>query len=303
MMPASMLTAMVFLCLSIVGSTLIWPLNRRIADSGSRPLAYGFWISATGAAIALIVSIATGQDLGNPRVWLVGAVMGVAFAFGYCFALQRCVAIGPLGPSAAVNNMGLLWPVVIGAVWLDPHPLGAPSWIGLAAVAASFVLFGAATGGGGSAKRLSMAWGFWALATWVASGVSMSAQYVGSLRAPESPVPLVGACLATSAVLLLPFAIQRKALLPTRIELTAGLANGIFQVAGVTFTLLALRSLPVEVVYPFAIGVPLIATLLLAGSSTATRSRRWAGRRAAWDSWGSCCCRCAEPGRLRASSR
>jgi len=263
MMPASMIIAMTFLGLSIVGSTLMWPLNRRVADSGSRPLAYGFWISATGAAVALVASLATGQDLGNPRVWLVGAVMGAAFAFGYCFALQRCVAIGPLGPSAAVNNMGLLWPVVIGAVWLDPHPLGAPSWIGLAAVAVSFVLFGAGSGGGDSAKRLSMEWGFWALATWVASGVSMSAQLVGSLAAPGSPVPLVGACLATSAALLLPFAIRRRALRPTRIEFGAGLANGIFQVAGVSFMLLALRRLPVEVVFPFAIGVPLIATLLL----------------------------------------
>jgi drug/metabolite transporter (DMT)-like permease len=263
MLHHSMLTATLFLVLSIVGSTLMWPLNRRVADSGSRPLAYGFWISATGAVTATLVSLATRQDLANPRLWLVGAVMGAAFAFGYCFALQRCVAMGPLGPSAAVNNMGLLWPVVIGAVWLDPHPLGAPAWIGLAAVAVSLLLFGAGSGGGDSAKRLSMEWGLWALATWAASGVSMSAQLMGSLTAPESPVPLVAACLATSTVLLAPFAARARAIVPTRLELAAGAANGLFQVAGVTFMLLALRNLPVEVVFPFAIGAPLIATLVI----------------------------------------
>jgi drug/metabolite transporter (DMT)-like permease len=256
--------AVACLCISIAASTVMWPLNRWVTRSGARPLASGCWLSLLGAALAAPAALAAGQDLLDPVAWAVGAVVGAAFAFGYCFALMKCVQIGPLGPSAAVNNMGLLWPVVLGAVWLDPHPLGIPAWIGLAAVVAALVLFGfGSAGGGGPAKRMSLTWGFWALATWVAAGVAMSVQLVGMRRFAVQPISLVCAYLATSALFLLPFAIRGKVLAPKRGELLAGAGNGALQVVSASCLFFAIRQLPVEIAYPFAIGAPLIFALVL----------------------------------------
>ena len=271
--------------IAVLCSTLMWPVNRwALADRG-RPEVYGFWIGAFGAAVAAAASIATGQRLDIGVVWLLGAVIGVSFGFGYCIALMRCLATGPLGPSAVVNNMGMLWPVVLGALWIDPLPLGIVSWLGLGLVVAGLVCFGFSRppGSGGDkvteTRRASLRWAFWALLTFLCAGLSMSTQLVVSRRAPEAPLPLACAYLATAAAFLLPIGlVGRRRLLAPR-QMAAGAANGLMQVLAVSCMLVALRTLGPEVVFPFSVGLPVILALLLGAVVYHERIDRagWAG--------------------------
>jgi drug/metabolite transporter (DMT)-like permease len=264
--------------LSVAASTLMWPVNRWVLSaprpSGDRktaggvPEVYGFWIGTSGAAVAAVLSLLTGQRLDIGVVWILGAVVGLAFAVGYCIALMRCLATGPLGPSAVVNNMGLLWPVVLGAVWIQPHRLGVLSWLGLGLVVAGLVAFGFSRptpreGVTAPARGASLRWGMWALLTWVAAGVSMSTQLAASVRAPEAPLPMACAYLASAAVFLLPIVLVGRRRLASPREMAAGAANGTLQVIAVSSMLVALRTLGAEVVYPFAVGLPVVLTLLL----------------------------------------
>jgi drug/metabolite transporter (DMT)-like permease len=259
--------------LAVAGSTLMWPVNRwvlaaprtpsaRLGDRRGGPEVYGFWIGVFGASVAAVASVAAGQRLDLGLVWLWGSLVGVCFGFGYCIALMRCIATGPLGPSAVVNNMGLLWPVLLGAMWIAPHALGAASWAGLGLVVGGLVMFGFSRSGGAT-RAASLRWALWALATWVAAGVSMSAQLVASVRAPEAPFPLACAYLATAAVFLLPFVVVGRRPLFARREMLAGAANGSLQVLSVSCMLVALRTLKPEVVYPFSVGLPVVLALLL----------------------------------------
>jgi len=257
---------LLFLGISILGSTLMWPLNRWLTRRGGDTTVYGFWIGLTGAALSLVLSLLAGQDLGDPGTWLIGGVIGIAFSFGYCFALMRCVRTGPIGPSAAVNNMGLLWPVLLGAVWMDPHPLRVLHWAGLAATVIALVLFGSSTTQGpeaGRSARISLRWGFWALLTWISSGVSMSAQLFASKNVPHQQFALVFAFMTVTTLVFLPIVARRGRGMFPRTEVVAGMANGALQVASISTMFLALRTLDAEVVFPFAIGTPVILALFL----------------------------------------
>jgi len=256
---------LLFLAVSILASTVMWPLNRWLTHREGNAEIYGFWIGCFGALLAGGFSLALGENLGDPETWLIGAVIGAAFSFGYCFALMRCVRTGPIGPSAAVNNMGLLWPVLLSAVWMDPHPLRPLHWVGLAATVAALVLFGtgksqAAASGG---RQVSLRWGFWAILTWVSAGTSMSAQLFASLHVPGQQFALLFAFLCVTTLIFFPIVVRRGRRMFARTEVAAGAANGALQVAAIATMFLALRTLKAEVVFPFSIGTPVILALFL----------------------------------------
>jgi drug/metabolite transporter (DMT)-like permease len=261
--------AFFFLSLSILGSTIMWPLNRWLSRRGGDTTVYGLWIGATGTVLAGIMALALGEDLGDPLTWLIGAVIAAAFSFGYCFALMQCIRTGPIGPSAAVNNMGLLWPVVLGAAWMNPHPLRPWHWAGLALTVAALVLFGlgktgnAGTSGNDAPRGVSLRWGFWAILTWISAGVSMTAQNYASLHVPRRPFALLFSFMGiTTVVFIIVTAVGRRKVF-SRTEMAAGAGNGALQVMSISAMFLALQTLNAELVFPFSIGTPVILALFL----------------------------------------
>lgn len=168
----------------------------------------------------------------------------------------------------AVTCSTLMWPVNRWALARGGRPEVYGFWIGA---------FGAA--GAGEARRASARWAFWALLTFQCAGLSMSTQLVVSLRAPEAPLPLACAYLATAAAFLLPIVLvgRRKLLVPR--QMAAGAANGLMQTLAVSCMLLALRTLGPEVVFPFSVGLPVILALLLGALVYHERIDRagWAG--------------------------
>ena len=255
----------VFLGLSILGSTLMWPLNRWLTRSGGVARIYGFWIGVSGTVVSGLLCLVTGQGLSDPLIWLLGGIVGVAFAFGYCVALMRCVQIGPLGPSAAVNNMGLLWPVLLGAVWLDPHVLHLLPLAGFALIVVAIVLFGMSPSqaSAGGTARVSLRWGMWALLTWISAGVSMTAQLAASLWAPGEQFPLLFAFMSVTVAIFFPVVLRKGKRMFGRTEVLAGLGNGSLQVLSISTMFLALRTFKSEVVFPYTIGTPVILAIVL----------------------------------------
>ena len=118
---------MMVICLigiAVVCATLIWPINRWVMHNSGRSEAYGFWLSLSAAFVSGCAALILAQSLRQPIVWATGAMMGFAFASGYCLVVMYCLRIGPVGPTVAINNMGLVWPIVLGALCVKPHPRG-----------------------------------------------------------------------------------------------------------------------------------------------------------------------------------
>ena len=102
------------IALTVVGATVIWPVSRWVMHRDGRAEAYGFWIALTGSLCTALLALAMAQDLGSPVLWAIASVTGVAYAFGFCLIIPYCLRIGPVGPTCAANNMGLVWPVSFG---------------------------------------------------------------------------------------------------------------------------------------------------------------------------------------------
>lgn len=258
--------AWIYIAVALIGSTALWPVNRWVMREGGRADTYGFWLSLFGSTVAIVAAFVAGEPWQVPALWGIGGVIGFAYAVGFCLIIMYCLRIGPTGPTAAMNNMGMLWPVVLGATWLTPHALPPITLVGVGLIIAAMVAFSmskpdghpASTGPGFSPK-----WMLWALAGWVLSGVSMTAQLAGSLHAPRSPFALVGIFMGTAALLLVPLVIRRGRTWWRRQEVIGGAINGAINVMVVYSTLSALQTLGAELVFPFTVAGPIILVLLL----------------------------------------
>jgi drug/metabolite transporter (DMT)-like permease len=248
---------------SIVGATLLWPINRWVVRNGGRSDVYGFWISLSGAIISGAVCLGLGQSLRPPGLWAAGAGTGLAFAVGYCLIIMYCLRIGPVGPTTAMNNMGLVWPVAIGIFWLKLHSLNIWVYSGLALVVAALICFGLTSGKKGEASRtppVTFQWVMWALIGWFFSGISMTCQMLGGIYFPKLPFAFVFAFTSSAAIILAPLALRKRSRIK---EIVPGIIYGIISVFLLVATLFSLKYFGPEIIYPFTVAIPIILVLLL----------------------------------------
>jgi drug/metabolite transporter (DMT)-like permease len=250
----------------VVLATLLWPVNRWVMGRGGRPEAFGLATAVTAALISSPLALASGQSLADPVVWSVGAVIGVAFAVGYFMVIMHCLRIGPTGPTAAVNNMGLVWPVVAGLVWPESRSLGWELVSGLALVVVGLALFGVASSRAPAVTGLSRRWVAWVLLGWLLAGVSMTAQYVGTVLVPDGPLALTAAFYLVAVLVLTAILGRRGRLSLSRLELAGGAVNGLISAAAMVTTLLSLRHFRAEIVFPVTVALPILLVLLLSAA-------------------------------------
>ena len=254
------------IALIIVGATAIWPVNRWVMDRRGHPALYGFWMSLTCSVCSGLLALATGQSLRNPSLWAVASATGVCHGLGFCLIIPYCLRIGPVGPTCAANNMGLLWPVLFGFFWPRRMPFHLAAVVGLLMVLASFISFAfSKTTDEKEKKKISRRWLLLALAAWVLAGISMTFQYIGA-RLPStrhSPVAFVFCFSTTAAVVLLPAAVRCGKAWFRGAERIAGPVNGILLVLIGTLTLIVLKHARPEIVFSFTIAGPVLLVVLL----------------------------------------
>jgi drug/metabolite transporter (DMT)-like permease len=253
---------------TVVLATLLWPVSRWVVKRGGRPEAFGLSTAVAAAALTTPAALWTGQALDSVLVWCVGATIGIAFAVGYFLVIMHCLRLGPTGPTAAANNMGLVWPVLCGLVWPVPRSVGLTVGVGLALVVAGLILFGLASSATAAAGRpatpqLSRRWLAWVLLGWALAGVSMTAQYVGSVLVPHDSLALTACFYVVTAVVLAGVLLARRQRRPSRSEMAAGAVNGMISAAAVVTTLLTLNRARAEIVFPVTVAMPILLVLVL----------------------------------------
>lgn len=264
------------LAVTVLANTVLWPINRWVVRGGGAPRLYGLVTTATCAVLSGAVALATGQSLASWPLWTLAAVVAVAYVTGYWVAAMRCLAIGPVGPTVALNNMGLLWPVVVGSFWPRPAPVNAWVVSGAVLVLAALALLGSGTAppAGGSQVALSRRWLAWGLAAWLLAGVSMTAQAVAAALLPQTTWALVFALSLLSALLLAPAALRPlRAARPGACgadraraagrEVRGGLVGGLISVVCLVTILQAIALIGPRLVFPVTIALPAMLVLLL----------------------------------------
>lgn len=227
----------------------------------------GFWLSLTASLASLAILVMREAPTGAPALWLAAAAFAVAYGIGFIVFILRALQIGPAGPTVTVNNSAMIFGVLYGLLWLDPHVPNA--WVAAGVfgvfVALALVGYGGKTNSGnhrGNAKE----WLRLVVAGGALAGLSFVSQTYVGLRHPGIDNSLIFICLGFGlSALLLFFLVGRdpRVLLQSQRELTGGIALGVSNTIGFSLTILAFKEVGAEIVLPVSVTSPMILVTLL----------------------------------------
>ncbi|MCG2658918.1 MAG: hypothetical protein L6437_01555 [Kiritimatiellae bacterium] len=258
------------LTVGVAGATGFWIVNRWAARSGARTEIYIFYLLLVSALLSGLLALLLGQSLIRPFLWEFGGVTGLAYVASLGL-LMYGLKIGPTGPTVAVNNMGLLWPVVISIVWLKPRVPSFQLCAGMMAVCAAVILLSLIPGNApasqgadhANGRVTSRRWSLTMLFLWVAAGVSMGAQAVGSTHLADAPLAMCFSFNIVALLIVAPFFFRQRSIQIRRCEVLPGLVQGLVQVITAAAIFMAIPHIGAEVVFPFVVASPIILMLLI----------------------------------------
>lgn len=175
-----------------------------------------------------------------------GTAAGAGFVLGFLI-LMAGISRGPLAVPVTVMRLSVAVPVVL-SIFLWSEEPGAVRYAGLAAGLVSIVLFGAGIREGGRARR-----GFWPLMAAMFLVMGMNDVLLKAFRetSPDSERLAFTFILFGLAALLTWILAIFARVRPDRRTLALGLLLGLPNLFSTVFTLLALRTVPASIVFPF----------------------------------------------------
>lgn len=257
----------VYMGLVIGISTAIWPLARWALSGDGNVRVMGFWASLAAAVVSLIAILARGAPLVVPSLWAAAALMAIAYAVGFIILIMRCLQTGPAGPTVTINNSAMIFGVLYGVLWLDPH---VPNiWIlgGAVGVFIALVMVGFGKNRDTAQGRsVGAAWLTMLLAGGLLSGLSFMTQTYVGMRHPGINNSLLYVCIGfgLSALILFLFVARDPCvLLRRKRELVGGVGLGMANAAGLPITIMVFKQLGAEIVLPVSVTSPMILVLIL----------------------------------------
>jgi len=256
---------LIYLIIIVLGGTLQWPVNRWAMRHHARPEVLGLCISVVAVAIGAVSVLMTRRNPFVTEVIVFGGIAGIAYSLGFCMVMFYCLKIGPVGPTVTLNNLGLLWPVVISLFFFAEVRLSVIMLFGLLATLLAVVVMAWNRFGNGSITMRSNTtrWFVWALIGWGFSGVGLSCQFLFSHYQPESPFTFMVSMYGVSLILLTTISLIKRNRLFRKEEMLAGSFNGIIMAIIIPLTLLVLTNMPAFLVFTFITAGPVVLMLLI----------------------------------------
>ncbi|NQT91746.1 MAG: hypothetical protein HQ559_03220, partial [Lentisphaerae bacterium] len=235
------------LAAGVAGATGFWIINRWAARMGARTEAYRFWLLLFSVLFSGVAACFFGQSLRSPVLWTCGGIVGISYAA--CLGVMMYgLRNGPSGPVVTSNNMGVLWPVMISVLWLNPRQPTATLYIGIISVCAALVILSFSSGkkdepreGAVTSNRLSTGrWAMTLLLLWVLAGISMGTQSVAATKVPGTALAFAFALNLVAVVVVMPFFLLKRPIQVRRCELVPGILQGAIQVITMACIFLAI---------------------------------------------------------------
>jgi drug/metabolite transporter (DMT)-like permease len=258
------------LAAGVIGATGFWIVNRWAERSGARTEAYRFWLLLFSTLFSGPLAYHFGQSLQGSLLWTCGSIVGLAFSASLALMMFG-LKMGPSGPVVASNNMGLLWPVLISVLWLNPGRPTAALITGIVLVCAALLILSFSPvekdeQQEGSADHARLSAGKWAATLfllWILAGISMGTQSIAATMAPGLPLAFSFVLNLVALCTVLPFFLLRQPLQIRRCELLPGIVQGVLQVSTMACVFLAIPRIGAEIVFPFVVASPIILMLFV----------------------------------------
>ena len=254
---------LILLLLSLVTvMTAMWPINKFATKNGARAEALGMMICVSGLILSIIYLLASGNSWGNWKIWVLGICGGFAYSVGFFVLITNCLTIGPVGLTTAMNNMGMIGPLVIGLLFFGEwRTFSLVKAFGLAAILICVVLI--ATQSSSKNGTVSFRWFHMAFGGWLLSCMSLGCQYLSSRVDPDGYLLYTVAYFASALVILCGVTWHRYHSGPNRTEIIAGLPSGILSSLETPLSMFLVTKLPAFVLYPVSVTLPMITVLFI----------------------------------------
>lgn len=251
------------LCVDVALMVLIWPMNRWVMKNDGRTRSIGLAITFVGMILAGVGALLSHQPLFTPDAMLYGSITGAAYDVGFCMIIFYCLKIGPSGATATINNMGFMFPVIIGIFVFSPDK--SPSILlslGIACVAISLVLM-AFNKTGTETKSASSKWFRWVILGGLLSGVALSSQFIATQISPDRPYSFAFNANLSAFLILVVFSLMKKDTMPHKAEIIAGSMTGAINIISTVMLFYLLKNIPSFVVYPVIMTAPVLIMLII----------------------------------------
>ncbi len=241
--------------------TALWLINGWAMRRGSRSEAVGVCLCGVALLVAGVLGLAHRQVLYQPTTSTLGAITGLAHAVGFCIIIFHCLKIGPTGPTALLNNLGLIGPVVVGLIWFRDGARVTPVvWTGLGLTLATLVVLGLP----GGQDRVSRRWFLLALTGWALASVANTGQLLAGRWSPGHHAAFVVAMYAVAFAVMLAWVLLHRTGWPRCAEWWAGTASGALFGGVVIPQMVSLSArVPAAVLFPVVQAGSIVLVLLV----------------------------------------
>ncbi|NJD02665.1 MAG: hypothetical protein FIA99_08735 [Ruminiclostridium sp.] len=253
----------VVVLICVTTGTMIWIVNRWAVQRGARAEYLGVCISLVAALLSFAAGLVTGQDFFQPWANIPGLVMGITYSIGFCMINFYCLKIGPAAPTVMINNLGLLWPVVIGLIWFpNGKNISFILLFGIFIIILSMVLMSRSGISKESAVSITPKWARFAFLGWIFSGIGMVSSLVSSQMAPGNVFAYMVTGYLLSFLIMFVINLYKGITLPSKFEIIAGLNGGVYMVYAIPLNYFLLGRIPPAILYPILVSTPIILMML-----------------------------------------
>jgi drug/metabolite transporter (DMT)-like permease len=243
-------------------AVVIWPINRLAMKKDIRTEQLGLMISISAFVLSLLLAIFTQKSIISFPGSFLGIFNGVAYAVGFCLIICHCLKIGPSGSTTAINNLGVIFPVILSIAFsIKVHPLHLLPVVGVLSTIVSLILL--ALPNKIDSGLVLKKWRFFVFLGWMFTGMSLSMQYLASYFDSKNSLSFVISGYFTSSVLLLIISIHKKSMKIPKIGMICGTATGIGQVITIILLFYITQYIPGYVVFPMMQILPIIVMIIL----------------------------------------
>jgi len=251
------------LCVDVSLMVLIWPINRWVMKNGGRTRSIGLAITLTGTILSFCGVIFSGQPFFTGATGLYGFITAAAYDFGFIMIIFYCLKIGPSGATATLNNLGFLFPVLLGIfVFTKGKSVSAAAVAGIACVILSLVLM-AFNKTKGEDKAANSKWFKWIVLGWLLSGISMGSQFTATQLSPDTPYTYAFNCNLSAFLILLIVSFAMRDMKPRKVDMVAGAVTGAVNILSTVILFYIIKYIPAFVIYPVIMATPIIIMLII----------------------------------------
>ena len=252
----------ILLTVVIALTTVTWLISYFSVNKGAKSYSIGVCATFVFGIGIVISAFVFRQPLYNPKALLLGAVAGIGDAAGYYLIILHCLKIGPSGPTVAMYNLSLVWPIVIGVIFFS-EKVTSRMLIGIILVILSLVLMAWNRSEKDLTVSFSRKWFFLAFIGWVIAGITLTCQLLTTRYAPGYTYSYLLGMVIVDFVILFFIVLFKEKKFPVKREIIAGVLIAVISLAVGPISLGLISKLPAVIIFPAIYISPILIMLLI----------------------------------------